>query len=227
MDWKAATQFLHALAGQKNVERLARTIGARYIPSITRVTRPAAISQPEQSRWESAQQDEIAALNEESDRLGVDIPWGQPPFEKALHRAVFNYVGIERSYGAVSAYQCEFVPVEGEGDFLAQAQFPFAAETAFIYDVVIPGQPADPEMVEPGEEEEEEVAADPAVRTPDADADIRFLEDRAASLCEEPEVLDLKGHHVVVLRDIGMADRQNFYEGLIPIAQDALRDAQQ
>lgn len=234
MEWKAASRLFHAFTGRKNVEKLANAIGARYIPSIVRSAESLAADGSVGEDHRFSQRAEIAALQEESDRLGVSIPWGKPPFEKVSHRAIFNYVGIERSYGAVSAYECAFLPAGGadspdesenaasteKGNFLAPAQLPFGFSRAFIYDFVIPGQVADPALT-PSQEDDADV--DFGLRTPDADADIRFLEDRAASLCDEPEVLDLEDHHVVVLRDIGMAERQSFYEGLIPIAQDVSR----
>jgi hypothetical protein len=70
----------------------------------------------------------------------------------------------------------------------------------------------------PGAEDDADV--DLGVRTPDADADIRFLEDRAASLCVAPQTLDVRGHHLVVLDDLDRIGRREFYRGIAELGEN-------
>lgn len=90
-------------------------------------------------------------------------------------------------------------------------------QRVFIYDFSISNQVEDPSLT-PDADDDADV--DPAVRTPDADADIRFLEDRAATLCVEPQALDVRGHHLVVLTDLDRMGRQQFYEGIAEVGGD-------
>lgn len=236
MEWHIAADFLHAIVGQKSVEKLAKKLGARFVPILGRhslnfsgaggsldaqskapnpphIFSPDAVTPVHESSGDTGDGSDDGAGDGESSavadskRLGLDIAWDQRPFNQIAQTAVvYNYMSLDRSYGKLSAYEVDYpLPSDATGAF---SQPP---ARALVYDFVIPNQLADPALT-PDDEDDADV--DLGVRTPDADADIRFLEDHAASMSEDPQVFDLKGHHIVALSDVTKADREAFYKGV-------------
>jgi hypothetical protein len=214
MTLKGGRRLLAALvARQESVKKLevfSRRIGARYIAEM------------------GLGDDSELSARDDADRHGVAIAWNERPFSELGNPIISNYVGIERPYGGLAAYVvvATVKPQSGSDDSDDSAELAGTDNSAgaalpqklYVYDFLIPGQVKDPSLTSSPEDDAD---VDPAVRTPDVDADIRYLEDRAASLCIAPSVSDVTDHHLVVLDDLDRAGRQQFYRGVEEISKDA------
>lgn len=213
MEWHIGEQLMQAISGQKKVEKLAAKLGARFVPVIGRKRIDLASPAPHAPEAAESADDADISARDAARHLNIDIPWDQVPFRQVADQAaVYNYVGMGRPYGLLAAYELDSpLPTDSTGAFDQQP------DRAFVYDFSIPNQVADPTLT-PDEDDDADV--DLPVRPPDADADIRFLEDYAAAMCDAPRVFDLTGHHVVIMTDLGMVERQSFYLGLEKLLGD-------